>query len=70
MPSRIEDYALIGDCETCALRDSIMLITILIGVFATALTAGLVYSHVSTYRLSHFAWMSCCRKSNRWFGMG
>ena len=33
-----------------------MLITILIGVFATALTAGLVYSHVSTYRLSHFAW--------------
>ena len=33
-----------------------MLITILIGVFASALAAGLVYSHVSTYRLSHFAW--------------
>ncbi len=33
-----------------------MLISILIGVFASVLAAGLIYTHVSTYRLSHFTW--------------
>ncbi len=33
-----------------------MMISILIGVFASALAAGLIYTHVSTYRLSHFTW--------------